>query len=58
MCPRQLVKVDEKTTILKCCLLEYDIEQQGNVMTVPWGSDLKLIEKALRQLSDGEAEHG
>lgn len=55
MCPRQLLKSNAKATILKCCLLEYDIEQQGNVMTVPWGSDLKLIEKALRQLSNGEA---
>ena len=42
---------DEKATILKCCLLEYDIEQKGNVMIVPWGSDLKIIEKALHQLS-------
>ncbi len=58
MCPRQLLKPNAKATILKCCLLEYDIEQQGNVMTVPWGSDLKLIEKALRQLSKGEVEHG
>ena len=51
MCPRKLLKPDEKATILKCCLLEYDIEQEGNVMIVPWGSDLKIIEKALRQLS-------
>lgn len=55
MCPRKLLKPDEKATILKCCLLEYDIEQQGNVMTVPWGSDLKLIEKALHQLTNGGA---
>jgi hypothetical protein len=51
MCPRKLLKPHEKATILKCCLLEYDIEQEGNVMIVPWGSDLKIIEKALRQLS-------
>ena len=53
MCPRQLVKPDKKATILKCCLLEYDIEQDGNVIIVPWGTDLNMIEKALRQLSRG-----
>jgi len=53
MCPRKLLKPDEKATILKCCLLEYDIEQQDNVMIVPWGTDLNMIEKALRQLSRG-----
>ncbi len=53
MCPRQLVRPDKKATILKCCLLEYDIEQQDNLMIVPWGTDLNMIEKALRQLSRG-----
>ncbi len=51
MCPRKLLNPDEKATLLKCCLLEYEFEQEGNVMIVPWGSDLKIIEKALRQLS-------
>ena len=51
MCPRKLIKPNEKATILKCCLLEYDIEQDGNVMIVPWGTDLNMIERALRQLS-------
>ncbi len=58
MCPRKLLKPNGKTTILKCCLLEYDIEQQDNIMTVPWGTDLKLLEKALRQLSNEGASHG
>ena len=53
MCPRKLLKPDEKATILKCCLLEYNIEQEDNVMIVPWGTDLNMIEKALRQLSRG-----
>lgn len=51
MCPRQLVKNDGTLTILECCLLEYDIEQQGALTVVPWGADLKMIEKALRQLA-------
>lgn len=53
MCPRQLVKTNNTATLLKCCLLEYHIEQEGNMTIVPWGSDLKMIEKALRQLSAG-----
>jgi hypothetical protein len=54
MCPRKLVKPDSRTTMLKCCLLEYDIEQEGNLMVVPWGTDLNMIERALRQLTTGE----
>jgi hypothetical protein len=50
MCPRKLYKPDAKPAILKCCLLEYDFEQQDNLTVVPWGSDLAMIEKALRQL--------
>jgi hypothetical protein len=57
MCPRKLLKSDEKTTILKCCLLEYDFEQEGNTVTVPWGTDLAMIEKALRQLFVGNLRH-
>jgi len=53
MCPRKLSKPDGKATILKCCLLEYEIEQQDNLMIVPWGTDLNMIERALRQLSRG-----
>jgi hypothetical protein len=53
MCPRKLLKSDKKATILKCCLLEYEFEQEDNLMIVPWGTDLNMIEKALRQLSKG-----
>jgi hypothetical protein len=51
MCPRKLTQDDSRLTILKCCLLEYDIEQDGNRMIVPWGTDLPMIERALRQLT-------
>ena len=37
-------------TILKCCLWEFDIERQGDVMVVPWGADLAMVERALREL--------
>lgn len=51
MCPRKLTEDDSRLTILKCCLLEYDIERDGNRMIVPWGTDLPMIERALRQLT-------
>ena len=38
-------------TILKCCLWEFDIEREGEVMVVPWGANLAMIERALRELS-------
>ena len=55
MCPRKLLKPDKNATILKCCLLEYEFEQEGNSVTVPWGTDLGMIEKALRQLFVGNS---
>lgn len=57
MCPRKLHTPDGKTTILKCCLLEYDIEQDGETLTVPWGTDLAMIETALRKLFVGDSRH-
>lgn len=57
MCPRKLHKSDGKTTILKCCLLEYDFEQEGDTLIVPWGTDLGMIEKALGQLFIGNSRH-
>ena len=56
MCPRQLVKNDGTLTILKCCLLEYAIEQEGALTVVPWGADLKMIEKALRHTLGGDGD--
>ena len=50
MCPRQIAGAREGLTMVKCCLLEFHIERVGNVMTVPWGTDLAMVEKALRQL--------
>jgi len=51
MCPRKLTEADNQLTILKCCLLEYDIEQEDHCMIVPWGADLPMIERALHQLT-------
>lgn len=56
MCPRRLASVDEGPTLLKCCLLEFDIELDGRVAVVPWGADLPMVERALRLLAE-EAGH-
>jgi hypothetical protein len=50
MCPRLIAGSRSEPTILKCCLWEFDIEREGEVMVVPWGSDLAMIERALREL--------
>jgi len=46
-----LANQSRQPTLLKCCMLEFDIEQDGNTMIVPWGADLKMVETALRNLS-------
>jgi hypothetical protein len=51
MCPRVIAGHRSEPTILKCCLWEFDIEREGEVMVVPWGADLSMIERALRELS-------
>jgi hypothetical protein len=56
MCPRKLTPASDQPTLLKCCLLEFDIEQEGAMVIVPWGADLGMVERALRLLAE-EAEH-
>ena len=51
ICPRLIAGARKTPTILKCCLWEFDIERQGEVMVVPWGANLSMIEQALRELS-------
>ena len=53
MCPRQIVDKNGVKTILKCCLLEFEIEREGELAVVPWGSDLPMVEQALREVSQG-----
>lgn len=53
MCPRQLTSQTGQPTLLKCCLLEFDIEYDGTTAVVPWGADLSMVEKALKLLSQG-----
>lgn len=51
MCPRLIAGERQEPTLLKCCLLETHSEQDGCTMVVPWGSDLAMVEAALRTLS-------
>ena len=52
MCPRRIAGQRTEPTLLKCCLLETHIEQDNNMMVVPWGADLAMVETALRKLSE------
>ncbi len=56
MCPRVIARRSGEPTLLKCCLLEFDIESDDDLMVVPWGADLPMIERALRTLADRFAE--
>lgn len=51
MCPRKLAAASTEPTLVKCCLLEFDLEQQGKTVIVPWGSDLAMIERGLSLLA-------
>lgn len=51
ICPRLIAGSRNEPTILKCCLWEFDTEREGEVMVVPWGANLAMIERALRELS-------
>jgi hypothetical protein len=52
MCPRRIAGERKEPTLLKCCLLETHIEQDKNMLIVPWGADLAMVESALRKLSE------
>ena len=51
MCPRKIAGTRTEPTLLKCCLLEYHVEQDGPIAVVPWGADLAMVESALRTLA-------
>lgn len=56
MCPRKLAAPSDRPTLVKCCLLEFDIERDGSTVIVPWGADLRMVERGLRLLAPGEAD--
>jgi hypothetical protein len=58
MCPRAIAGERNQITLLKCCLLEFHTERQGNVAVVPWGADLGMVEQALRNLIESLDDNG
>lgn len=52
MCPRQLTQAASEPTLLKCCLLESEIEIEGRTAVVPWGATLQQVEQGLRALTE------
>ena len=52
MCPRELTEPSEVPTLTKCCMLEFGVERDGNVVVVPWGASLEEIREGLRVLME------
>lgn len=48
MCPRELARPSEIPTLTKCCMLEFGVERDGDVVIVPWGASLEEIREGLR----------
>jgi hypothetical protein len=40
----------DEPTLLKCCLNERGVEQDGRRLTVPWGASLEEVRTALHRL--------
>lgn len=49
-CPRNRVQPDGRLTLIKCCLLEDQIEVKNGYAVVPWGATLKHVQAALQAL--------
>ena len=50
ICPRNFTHDNGILQLIKCCLLEKDIEMDGHRVVVPWGSTLRQVEHALETL--------
>lgn len=50
MCPRELTRPSDVPTLTKCCMLEFGVEQEGNLTVVPWGATLDEVREGLRVL--------
>ena len=49
MCPRELARRRgiAGPTLTKCCLLEEELEREGDTVVVPWGASLELVRQGL-----------
>jgi hypothetical protein len=50
MCPRELTRRSDVPSLTKCCMLEFGVEQEGNLTVVPWGATLDEVREGLRVL--------
>jgi hypothetical protein len=50
MCPRELTTPSDVPTLTKCCMVEFGVRREGNVVVVPWGASLDEIREGLRVL--------
>lgn len=50
-CPSRRTTPDDTLTLTKCCLLETEIETEGNRAVVPWGANLGHVQAALTYLA-------
>ncbi|MDE3089338.1 MAG: hypothetical protein KGJ80_08125 [Chloroflexota bacterium] len=50
-CPSRRTTPDGILTLTKCCLLETEIETEGNRAVVPWGANLGHVQAALTYLA-------
>ncbi len=53
MCPQKLAMASQLPTLVKCCLLEFEVECIANTAVVPWGAGQEMIKQALAWLSQG-----
>jgi hypothetical protein len=49
-CPARRATPADEPTLLKCCLNERGVEQEGRRLTVPWGASLEEVRTALHRL--------
>ncbi len=53
ICPRALSAAGgDVPTLTKCCLLEEDIQRDGNCVVVPWGASLDEVRQGLRAVAE------
>lgn len=50
LCPKLVDEPTDTMTLMKCCLLERGVEQDGGRAVVPWGANLEEVRAALRAL--------
>jgi hypothetical protein len=50
-CPKQLCISNPRRTLIRCCLLEDEVELQGCTAIIPWGGNVNHAIEALSRLT-------